>query len=316
MTVDANSEAPGNGKPWPTIEQEIGGHGPDVVRHQYLAELHEATGRNVIAYYSGFLQVPPEPQLQYRTAIDDLDKNSFMAVIHGLDRDLGLDLILHTPGGDLAAAESLIEYLRDMFPGGDGEVPDIRVIVPQMAMSAGTLIALASRRILMGKHSSLGPIDPQFGGVSAYNVLDEFDQAREEIKQLPALAGLWGPILSHYGPTLVKMCEQAVKWANEIAEHLLRTGMLAHVEDDDELTARVKVILEALGRPEESKSHSRHIGPVKATGIGLEIERLEETQSIQDTILPIHHAFTITLTRARILKIVENHKGVSVVTSA
>ncbi len=314
MTADENTPT-SDGKPWPAIEQEIGGRGPDVVRHDYLDQLHQATGRNVIAYYSGFLHAPPEPQMQHRAAIDDLDKNSFMATIHGLDRDLGLDLILHTPGGDLAAAESLIEYVRDMFPGNNG-VPDIRVIVPQMAMSAGTLIALASRSIAMGKHSSLGPIDPQFGGVSAYNVLDEFDQARNEIKQLPNLAGLWGPILSHYGPTLVKMCEHAVKWADEIARGLLETGMLAHMQNEDEQSQQIGVILEALGRPAESKSHSRHIGPARAEDIGLVIERLENEQDFQDIILPIHHAFMITIAKGRILKIVENHMGTAVVASA
>lgn len=314
MTAD-EIETMSDGKPWPAIEQEISGRGPDVVRHGYLDQLHQFTGRNVIAYYSGFLQAPPEPQMQHRAAIDDLDKNSFMAAIHGLDRSLGLDLILHTPGGDLAAAESLVEYIRDMFPGTTG-VPDIRVIVPQMAMSAGTLIALASSSIVMGKHSSLGPIDPQFGGISAYNILDEFEQARNEITQLPNLAGLWGPILSHYGPTLVKMCEHAVNWADDIARGLLQTGMLALVQDNDARGKQIKTILEALGRPEKSKSHSRHIGPDRAKEIGLVVERLEEDQDLQDIILPIHHAFMITIARGRILKIVENHMGISVVASA
>jgi ClpP class serine protease len=75
-----------------------------------------------------------------------------------MDRSKGLDLILHTPGGDMAATESLVDYLRQMFG------KDIRAIVPQIAMSGGTMIALAWKEILMGKHSNLGPIDPQFSG--------------------------------------------------------------------------------------------------------------------------------------------------------
>ena len=50
----------------------------------------------------------------------------------------GLDLILHTPGGDMAATESLVDYLRAMFG------TDICAFVPQLAMSAGTIARKAS----------------------------------------------------------------------------------------------------------------------------------------------------------------------------
>ncbi len=60
-----------------------------------------------------------------------MDKNRFMSVIHGLDKSKGLDLFLHTPGGDVGATESLIDYLHDSFEG------DIRAVIPQIAMSGG-----------------------------------------------------------------------------------------------------------------------------------------------------------------------------------
>jgi len=43
-------------------------------------------------------------------------------------------------------------------------------------MSAGTMLSCASKEIVMGKHSCLGPIDPQYGGVPAYNILSEFTE--------------------------------------------------------------------------------------------------------------------------------------------
>jgi ClpP class serine protease len=125
-----------------------------VVRRRYLAALSEVTTRNAIIYYSAWLHkagvegIPPT-----RLAINDRDKNAFMATIHRLDRSKGLDLVPHTPGGSVAAAESLVQYLHAMFGG------NLRVIVPQLAMSAGTMIALAAREVLMGAHSSFGP-DP------------------------------------------------------------------------------------------------------------------------------------------------------------
>jgi ClpP class serine protease len=72
------------------------------------------TNRNVITYYSGWLQ-QTDARLSPILSINDNDKNAFMTTIHGLNRDKGLDLVLHTPGGDGAATESLVDYLRKMF---------------------------------------------------------------------------------------------------------------------------------------------------------------------------------------------------------
>src|SRR5438128_1845442 len=100
----------------------------DIVRRKYLKAFHEKTRRNVIIYYSGWLQKPQlvnQPGVEL--GISDSDKNGFMATIHNLKKDDGLDLFLHTPGGSMAATESLVEYLRKMFPG------NIRAFVPQIA---------------------------------------------------------------------------------------------------------------------------------------------------------------------------------------
>ena len=80
--------------------------------------------------------------------------NGFMSVVHGLDKDKGVDLILHTPGGSLDATDAIGQYLKKIFSN------NIRVIVPHLAMSGGTLLSFASREIIMGSHSSLGPTDP------------------------------------------------------------------------------------------------------------------------------------------------------------
>ena len=131
----------------------------DIIRRKYLDELHQHTGRNVIAYYSGFLSRPGIMQ----SSIIDEDKNGFMMGVHNVDRSRGLDLILHTPGGDIAATHSIVNYLHKMFGS------NIRAIVPQIAMSAGTMIACSCQEILMGTHSNLGPIDPHLRGIPRVN---------------------------------------------------------------------------------------------------------------------------------------------------
>ena len=160
----------------------------DSVRRKYLKQLHGKTDRNVIAYYSGWLQ---KPGIGNANICDD-DKNGFMAAVHGLDRRKGLDLILHTPGGDIAATESIVNYLQKMYGN------NIRAIIPQIAMSAGTMIACACKEIIMGKQSNIGPIDPQFWGIPCHGVLAEFRRAVEEIKKDPDSIPIWQTIVGKY----------------------------------------------------------------------------------------------------------------------
>ena len=85
------------------------------VSRKYLTQVYDISkGRNVISYYSGWLQ-NPELAPAYQFFINDEDKSNFMNLIHGLDHKAGLDLFLHTPGGDIATTESLIDSLRDYF---------------------------------------------------------------------------------------------------------------------------------------------------------------------------------------------------------
>lgn len=292
---------------WANVLGEIGkrqqsGHqATDLVRRKYLKALHKHTRRNVIAYYSGWLFRPPNtPNL----SVGDDDMNAFMAAVHQFDRSKGLDLILHTPGGDIAATEALVKYLWVMFD------KDIRVIVPQLAMSAGTMIACAAKKIVLGKQSSLGPIDPQIGGVPAQGVLDEFEMAVENIKQEPASAPLWQQIVSQYHPSFLNECAQAIDWSRKMVHGWLQENMF---EDDADAYAKAGSIVSYLGSHSATGAHARHIPLSKCETIGLKIERLEDDETLQDLVLTVHHAYMHTFSMTPAIKITENHLGVATV---
>jgi len=203
------------------IDEEItrgNGNAFDLIRQKYLDQLSTYTGRNTIAYYSGFLQKPGTPF----ASIDDKDKVAFMTTINKMTRSQGLDLILHTPGGGIAATESIIDYLSTMFNG------DIRAIIPQISMSAGTMIALSCKSVIMGKQSNLGPIDPQFNGIACEAVLAEFEQAKKDIKLNPHSAILWQTIISKYHPTFLTACTQAIAWSKRVVKSALEKNMCAN----------------------------------------------------------------------------------------
>ncbi len=283
-------------------ETKAAGSTHDVIRRKYLKLLQAYTKRNTIIYYSGWLQKPHlnhEPAVQL--GITDADKNGFMAAIHRLDKSKGLDLLLHTPGGDMAATESLIDYLRSIFGS------DIRAIIPQIAMSGGTIIALSCNKIVMGKESCIGPIDPQFGSMAANGLLYEFERIRKEIKSDPSNALLWEPILRKIQPGFITECENAIDWSKQMAKRFLKTGMFKR---DKKADIKIAKIIDHLTEKQTTKNHGRHIGLVEATELfGSHITKLEDDQKLQDLVLSVHHASIVTLQATPCYKMIENHLG-------
>ena len=260
-------------------------------KKQYLDEISRCTGRNVITYYSGWMQKPTAADV----SINDKDMNAFMEAVYKLDKSKGVDLILHTPGGDIAATEKIIDYLHSIFKG------DIRAIVPQMAMSAGSMIAVSCKEIIMGKQSCLGPFDPQIGGVACQSVLKEFEKAKEDIKQNPHALGLWQVMFAKYNPTFLVTCEQAIELSDDLADEILSKTF-------SDKTKR-KEILKAFNNNNTTKVHSRHISKEKCKSVGLNIIDMEDDQHLQDMILSLHHCYMIYLDQTIVTKIVENNIG-------
>lgn len=294
---------------WDEVLNEIGSipNVLDITRRKYVKELSDYTGRNTIIYYSGFLQKQPLMQQGVDFGINDNDKNGFMTVVNKLDRDKGLDLILHTPGGNISATESIVFYLKSLFGN------DIRAIVPQIAMSAGTMIACACKSIAMGKQSNLGPIDPQFGYYPAHGLLEEFERIMKDVKEDPTRIHVWREVLAKYHPTLIGECEKAVKWSESMVSDWLKTNMF---EEDPDRETIVADIIQYLGSHAMTLSHSRHLHMPDLMDLGLKIESLEADQELQDKVLSVHHSAVISIAQTKAVKIIENNIGKAYIQTA
>lgn len=282
------------------VSREIPKPGPlDIVRRKYFKELNEITGRNAIAYYSGFLQ---RQEAVVQSSIFDGDINALMNAIHGLDPSKGLDLILHTPGGLVTATEAIVDYLHSIFGN------NIRCFIPQLAMSGGTMIACSCRDIFMGKQSSIGPIDPQFGAIPAYGMIEDYERAVQEIAKNPACTPLWQTIFNKVNPSFITECQHAIDLSSELVTKWLVSYMFADLKTAHR---KAKEVVEALNNHAATKTHGRHINVDRAIEIGLNIKRLEEDDHLQDIVLTLHHAFMETFNQTSACKIVENHNGVA-----
>ncbi len=275
----------------------------DGVRRKYLHKLSLHTGRDVILYASGWLQKERVPSNLMSIVGEDI--HGLMEVTAKFD-GTDIDLILHSPGGSVNAAEAIVSYLRSHYSY-------IRVLVPLYASSAAAMIACAADEIVMGNHSFLGPTDPQlslstplgFRPVAAQEILEQFSMAVDECSD-PSRLSAWLPMLSQFGPDLIVNSQNALKLSKSLVKRWLRDYMFKGDTNSDE---KSKLIAKWLTNHKKLKSHGRHLSKEKLIKKGLKIQHMENDQDLQDLCLSVFHATTMAFANTPTTKIIENQHG-------
>lgn len=116
----------------------------------------------------------------YGPIYPSLEKN-FRDFIEALKSDCSgrerIAIILNSPGGSAEIVEKLVHIIRYHYK-------EVYFIIPDEAMSAGTIFALSGDKIFMDYSSSLGPIDPQVNNgkdwVPALGYLDQVEKMIEK----------------------------------------------------------------------------------------------------------------------------------------
>ncbi len=101
------------------------------------------------------------------------DSEAVLRAIRLTPEDMPIDIILHTPGGLVLATEQIAQALVKH----KGEVT---VFIPHYAMSGGTMLALASDKIVMDENAVLGPVDPQIGNYPATSILKVVEEKNKD----------------------------------------------------------------------------------------------------------------------------------------
>ncbi len=133
------------------------------LRQRKIAEIQAKRGTRVIAlvHRQETMRLLGFPVVRY---IDMDDSEDITRAIHETDPATPIDVVLHTPGGLVLAALQIARAL-DRHPA------KVTVLVPHLAMSGGTLIAMAANEIVISPHAVLGPIDPQVGSFPAASLM-------------------------------------------------------------------------------------------------------------------------------------------------
>ncbi len=275
--------------------------------YEYLGALSKRRGDSAVIYYaSAFLQKANES-----VSIGREDINGFMNALYNAPTDKGLTLILHTPGGDPNAVESIVEYLHSKFDR-------MEVFVPYLAMSGGAMISLASDLLVLGKQSQLGPIDPQFltegTSYSARAIQEAFAKARDDIEDDIRLAHLWAPILQNMGPSLVLEAEKALAYSKELVADWLNKRMLKDIKDAQARRENADTIAAYFNAEPTSEHgqvyvHGQRIGVEQLQRLGVKLQLLESDQELQNEVLTAYHLMTLIFETTASLKFIASSEG-------
>ena len=197
---------------------------PRYQRQSIISEIEAASeGRKLICYVSG---VDAE--------IDRDDSIGFAELLYKIRPETSVDLMLHTPGGDVDAAEKLITMVQATV--GSAE---LRVIVPDYAKSSGTLMAIGASEILMSDSSELGTIDPQVsrsdgcGSRTYHSVLGYIAAHEDARKSLDDRPGNEASRITFekFDPVILRQYQAISDRARVFAQNqLIRNGVVAYTK--------------------------------------------------------------------------------------
>ncbi|MES1200354.1 MAG: hypothetical protein ABUS57_02775 [Pseudomonadota bacterium] len=247
-------------------------------RQAIIKDLEQRTGRTLLCFVGG-----------NEAPIHRDDTVAFMDLVHNVVAGERIDLMLHTVGGDIDVAEKLITLARAKV----GEGGDIRVIVPDFAKSAGTLMALGANSILMSDSSELGAIDPQFylkdanGNEICHSVLrylaafrDHADALKKNRDDPVALL-----MMDKFDPSLVQKFQGIRDRARDLAENLLkRRGK------------HFSKIASELMNIDIWKSHNQMIGAQDAKSLGLDVEVIAPEDPVWQGVWQLHCLLRLAIT--------------------
>ena len=279
----------------------------DQTLFDHLVAISQRRGDKAVVFYaSAFLQKTSDV-----VSITREDINGFMNALYGAATENGLVLILHTPGGDPNAVESIVEYLHSKFEY-------VEVVVPYIAMSGGAMISLASDRLWLGRQSQLGPIDPQFlidnKVHSARAIQEGFSKAREDIERDTRLAHLWAPILQNMGPSLLLEADKALRYSKGLVLDWLQSRMFRELPEGPQKRKTCETIAsffnaEVTTGQAQLHVHGQRIGADRLRGLGVKVESLEADQKLQDDVLTAYHLMTLIFETTASLKFIATDAG-------
>jgi len=208
------------------VQQEVQeAHTQTKHRQKLISEIENRFGTRILLYVA---------KLNY--PIDYNDIHTIGSMLESVGETENIDLVIQSGGGAGTVAEKIVEMIRAYCKNR------FRVIVPNLAKSAATMIALGADEIIMGVTSELGPIDPQIqviqGGIPQWISAQSYIDARNRLEELTHKAISEGKPYQAYLVQLSSLdggfidhCDKSIAFAKDCAKKFLCKYMLKNTQD-------------------------------------------------------------------------------------
>lgn len=217
-------------------------------------------------------------------------------------KDIDLDLLIQSPGGDIDQAEKIIHLCRSRSKS-------FRVIIPERAKSAATVITLGSDEIIMSDTSELGPIDPQIVITTpdgktmnrpAMSFLDGLEDIKSKVKEEKGLSPVYFPLLQQLDPALIDYCKKAIDRSKVLAEEMLSTYMLKSAP------SKAKEIAGKLADTKRYPSHGALITAEEAKEMGLNVTVCDPNSNLWQAVWRLYCEYELEIRTKKYVKIFES----------
>lgn len=277
-------------------------------RKKQLGRIAQLRQREILVYASDSSKARQGAPV----AIDNSDLLPITDQVSNL-KGTSIDVLLETGGGSGETTEDIVRLLHEKFES-------VAFIVPGMAKSAGTIMAMGGDEILMEPASSLGPIDAQIqweGKVfSAEAFLKGLESIKKEVLETNSLNRAYIPILQRISPGEIQNADNALSFAKELVrqwltEHKFKNWNTHKTHNPgtpvtpEEKQARAKQIADVLCDHSKWLSHARSIKIPDLESVGLQITDYSKTKELADAIRRYHALLQMTFDATPIYKLFE-----------
>ena len=259
-----------------------------------------------IFLYSSQIDFP----IQQEVMINQWDVKAIHSLLSEIPTGNDIEFIVNTLGGLPQKTRQIIDFLRSKL----GRKNSLRVVVPEIAKSAGTMICLGADLITVGLTSELGPIDPQIPRyspsgkieyLSAWTYVNSFEMLKKESKNKAGnLKQEYYPLLANFDLPFYERCKQAIRQMEEDTRELLTTGMY---KDRSKVINSVVEYFLGKGKPHETLINGRQL--VRKLGKN-NVEYLNDQALLWKKYWELHCRACNLLSQTSIVKFVENDSGV------
>jgi hypothetical protein len=237
------------------------------LRQLLIRDIQDETGRTLLVYFA----VVTDARAQIT-----VDDDAYFAEMLRDAKGGAVDLMIETAGGFTDPTEKIASLLRTL-------APDLRVVVPCLAKSNGTMLALTGSNIIMGPTSELGPADPLIP-VSPGNMV-------------PAHFLISAP---NVDPIFAQAAHHAISQTVKLAGNLLSSGMMK-----GKTPGEIDRVVQALASRQQYPSHGSVIDADEAANLGLSVTKLGPNDELWQRIWLLRCMYAHDTRRVGALKIFE-----------